>query len=427
LSIGNNENHIPIKVLKKLRIGFVVCVINCLFGFFSLAYCQDLEPAKRDGVRPEDTLLLNDAAFRLESVVALNEMYNFNFYKAELEFKWLKYKRPTHPLPYFLYGLMAWWKIMPYGDVTIYDQEFYNYMDSSIYFARQLLKKNPNHPEGIFFLAAAYGFKGRLQGERGHFSKAVVSGKNAMEFMQKGRDLNTLGVEFLFGDGLYNYYSVWIPENYSYMRPIMRLFPKGSKEIGIKQLEKVNAEAFYTRVEAQYFLSRIYSNEENRPEKGYPIMQYLSETFPNNSYFERQYANMAYKAGRWDIARKLCEDMLVKIDAFKFGYESTTGRYATFILGHILKASNKDDERAIEILKKCVAFTEEAKATDSGYYFWALDYLAQLAIKQGRKADAEGYYKKALDVTEKEHPVHKEAKEWLEKNSTAKKSWWKLW
>jgi tetratricopeptide (TPR) repeat protein len=378
-------------------------------------------------VNPGDTLLLNDPVFRMESVEALNEMYNFNFYKAELAFKWLKYKKPNHPLPYFLYGLMAWWKIMPYSDVTLYDKEFYSYMDSSITYAKKLLRKNPEHPEGIFFMAAANGFKGRLLTERGHYTAATIAGKNAMEYMQKGRKLNTLGVEFLFGDGLYNYYSVWIPENYNWMRPIMRLFPKGSKEEGIKQLEKVTTEAFYTRVEAQYFLSRIYSSEESNPEKGYPMMQYLNQTFPNNSYFQRQYAQMAYRTGRWEEARQVCEDMLKKIDSYNFGYESTTGRYAAFILGHILKAFDKNDKRAEEILKRCVAFCKEGKATDSGYYFYSLSYLAQIADKQGRKADAQAFYEEALDATEKKHEVHKEAKAWLDKNAPKKKSWWKLW
>ena len=45
----------------------------------------------------------------------------------------------------------------------------------------------------------------------------------------------------------------------------MALFPKGNKQLGLQQLEEVATNAFYTRVEAQYFLFRLYASEEKKP------------------------------------------------------------------------------------------------------------------------------------------------------------------
>ena len=44
-------------------------------------------------------------------------------------------------------------------------------------------------------------------------------------------------------------------------------FPDGNKELGIEQLKTVANNAFYTRTEAQYFLMRILTEEQDDPVK----------------------------------------------------------------------------------------------------------------------------------------------------------------
>lgn len=404
----------------------LLLVVGCMLAPIKKCLGQlDSTATKKSAHRsPNDTLLLNNAVFRMNAVEALNQMYDFDFYRAEIQFDYLKYTHPKHPLPYFLFGLSYWWRGMPFASATSYDEKFEAYMDSSIYYAKVLLKKNPEHPEGIFFSAAAYGFKGRLFAERSQYAKATIAGKNAMEYMQKGRRLKDFGAEFLFGDGLYNYYSVYVPENYRFMKPVMRLFPKGNKEEGIKQLELVSTEAYYTRVEAQYYLSRIYANEEKNPEKGYPMMQYLATIFPNNSYFQRQYANMAYRSGHWAEAKLTCQDMLEKIKNYRFGYEANTGRYAAFILAHITKSWDKDENKALALYLQCIDFAKQNNSLDNGYYWYALTSAGEILHKQGKMAEALKLYEEAEDATPRNHPVHKDAQAFLKKYAPKKKRFW---
>ena len=72
--------------------------------------------------------------------------------------------------------------------------------------------------------------------------------------------------EIAFGNGLFNYYSIWISDKYPILKPIVSFFPKGDKIIGIEQLDNAAKNSFYTRTEAQYFLMRIFS-EENKLSK----------------------------------------------------------------------------------------------------------------------------------------------------------------
>ncbi|MDH3711399.1 MAG: tol-pal system protein YbgF, partial [Cyclobacteriaceae bacterium] len=207
-------------------------------------------------------LLLMDRDVQIDATQAVNDMYNFKFEQAEKQFRWLIQDYPEHPLPYFLLGLSQWWKMAPNIGNGQYDDQFTDYMDRSIELAKALYDENKKNVEASFFLSAAYGFKGRLYAERKQWRKAASAGKQALKYLDNSRGKSDLSPEFLFGDALYNYYSVWIPENYPILKPILVFFKKGDKELGIQQLQEVANNAFYTRTEAQFFLMRILALEQ---------------------------------------------------------------------------------------------------------------------------------------------------------------------
>src|SRR6186713_919700 len=120
-------------------------------------------------------ILINDAGIKIRTTQALNDMYNFKFEKAEAQFQVIKENYAWHPLPYFLLGLSEWWKIMPNVKDTSHDEKFLAYMDTTIQVAENLHEKYEVYKvEAAFFLAAAYGFKGRLYAdeERRNWRKA---------------------------------------------------------------------------------------------------------------------------------------------------------------------------------------------------------------------------------------------------------------
>src|SRR5690606_32372115 len=124
----------------------------------------------------------------------------------------------------------SWWKIMPNTKNKDCDDVFLAYMDSTILVAENLYKKYPQYKlEAAFFLSGAYGFKGRLYSdeERRNWRKAASAGKNALNYLEDTREQSNLSPELLFGDALYNYFSVWVPENYPALKPILWFFPKG--------------------------------------------------------------------------------------------------------------------------------------------------------------------------------------------------------
>ena len=315
-------------------------------------------------------ILLTDLKIQLECSQALNDLYNFKFQQAEEQFKYLKERYRWHPLPYFLMGLIEWWKIMPNTHNTSHDQLFLAYMDSTIMVAENLYKKYPEYKvESAFFLAGAYGFKGRLYSddERKSWRKAASAGKTALNYLEANRDKTDLSPELLFGDALYNYFSVWVPENYPALKPLLLFFKKGDKQLGLQQLKEVSYNAFYTRTEAMVWLMRILNSYENDQPRAFQISEYLYTTYPDNPYFHRYFALMLYSTGKFTDAERVSKDIIAKIDSGQVGYEATSGRYASFFLGQIYE-TRKNLEEAKKFYKLCIVYAEQTESLEYGYY-----------------------------------------------------------
>ena len=385
--------------MKKVLVVFLF-IVNLVHGSL----------AQQDTVKQH--ILIADINVQIDGTDALNHLYNFEFEEAEKQFMEIKSDYNWHPLPYFLLGLSEWWKIMPNVNSTAHDDRFIAYMDSAIYVAERLYKNESYKIESAFFLAAAYGFKGRLYSteERKQWRKAASAGRQALKYLEISKTRSELSPELMFGDALYNYFSVWIPENYPILKPILAFFPKGDKALGLEQLKEVSTNAFYTRTEAQVFLMMILNSYENNRPRALQIGEYLHETYPDNPYFHRYYARLLYSVGQYGKCMGVSEQIMQRIDSAWVGYEANSGRYAGFFLGQIYQARN-DTIMAKQNYRKAIAFAEEIGAYESGYYLFSMLYLGRILKAEGRKEEANEFFKTIKKHAKRKHNAHKGARE----------------
>jgi predicted Zn-dependent protease len=354
--------------------------------------------------------LLMDREIQIGTTSAINNMYNYNFDLSEKEFKWLLVKYPDHPIGYFLIGMNYWWRIVPDTKVEKYDRSMEKYMDDAIDRADKLFDNDPNNKEAAFFLAAAYAFKGRLYAEREKWTKAAWVGKQSMKYLEKSRGDDNINPELLFGDGLYNFYSKWIHENYKSLRPLLTFFKKGTKAEGIKQLEEVANNAFYTRMEARYFLLQIYAME-NQPTKGFQMAKTMHELYPQNSFFHRFAARYAFVLGRLSEAEVYAQELLNAIDSGKYGYGDNDGRYGAYILGYVNKNYKRNPFEAKKYYTRCIEFAQSNDSEESGYYLGSQLALGEMAEADGDYLTAAQKYKLVLENSKKKSSTYEEAKD----------------
>ena len=131
-------------------------LVLCVMSHSLSAICQ----------QDSSDMLLMNRNVQIDATQAVNDMYNFKFEKAERQFRWIAADYPDHPLPYFLLGLSQWWRMAPNIDDQTYDEAFMQYIDQALELAHKMHDTDPDNIEASFFLAAGYGFKGRLLAER---------------------------------------------------------------------------------------------------------------------------------------------------------------------------------------------------------------------------------------------------------------------
>lgn len=354
-------------------------------------------------------LLLN-MPLQIEITQAIDNMYNFDFHNAEVKFNWLKYRYPEHPLPYFLFGISTWWQMMPNLDAeTPLGDEFLAYMDTAIVKAKAQLEVDENNVEAAFFLSGSYGFKGRYHSERKNWMRAASAGKKALKYLGKTQGNEDFSPEIQFGNALFNYYSIWIRENYPSLRPILFFFAKGDKELGIKQMEEVSKNAFYTRIEAIYFLMRIKAFEQNKTFDALRLAERIYAQYPNNPYFHRFFARMLYTVGQYQKAADVSGEILKRIENGQAGYEEVSGRYASFFLGHISKRQG-DWDIAKPYFEDVIEYTEVISAEKSGYYLFSQMYLAEGEAKSEAYEAALDRIKIIRDNTRRRDDLNKKAR-----------------
>lgn len=362
-------------------------------------------------------MLLLDKDLQYELEGAVDNMYNFKYARAEKQFKSIRRRYPDHPLPYFLMGLSQWWKIVPTNIQTLkYDDLFFAYMDTTIQKAEAMYDRDENNVEAAFFLAASYGFTARLHSERSNWRKATVASKRSLDFLEKAKAGNGLSPEFLFGEALFNYYSVWIPDNYPMLRPVLVFFPNGDKRLGLKQLSYVSKTGFYTGTESKFFLMKILANEEKQMHEALEVAEDLALKYPDNAYFQRFYARLLFVNGHFTKAERVSEEILSKLEQQMPGYEPVSGRYASYILAYINQHKYRDFDKAKGYYKNAIMYAEMTNERDSGYFVNSYLNLARIAKQQKDKAAAKNYYSVVIKASDKKSANYKEAKKFLKEN-----------
>lgn len=389
-----------------------------VFGTFSASLVSGqglFSNSDRKEIALSDTYLLLDKGLQYRVTKSINSMYNFDFQTAERDFAVIGFQYPAHPLPDFLMALGYWWRIELDVSNQKYDKIFIKHLDIAIDKAREMLDENKKNKEAAFFLAAGYGFQGRLYSERQSWTKAAWAGRNALKYMEMSRGEAEFNPELLLGDALFNYFSVWIPAHYPMMKPVMALFPKGNKALGLQQLQQVAENAFYTRVEAQYFLFRLYASEEKKPYEALRISEYLVEKYPNNPYFHRSYARHLYSVGRWTETMEVSLSILDRVEAKMTGYESNSGRYAAFFVAQYYDKTG-DKVKSKDYYLKTISFGEETESQESGYYLHALVQLGKISLLEKNRPLAKKYFAQVKKYAKRKHPAHQEARDFIKKN-----------
>ena len=371
-----------------------------------------LSPLNFKGSSFDTISILKNIDIQIESTSSINKMYNFKFDDAEKEFFWLMQEYKDHPLPSFLLGLSMWWKIdANSGKINAIskdlDNKFLIQMDVTIDRAKKIYERG-SKIDGAFFLAASYAFKGRLLAERKRWTQSALSGRNALKYLKEIKKNDMMISEIDFGNGLFNYYSVWIPERYPLLQPIVKLFPEGNKLVGIEQLENASRNSFYTRTESQFFLMKIYLAEK-KLSKALQLSKYLHELYPLNSIFDRYNTQLLYQNGRFMQAYNKANKILENFKSNIYGYNYDEARVSHFFIGEYYY-SIFEFEKAIFNYTKAIEYAKILGKEKMGYNIYSNYYLGKIFYDRSEFDKSKKYFNSVIKLTNRKNELNKRAK-----------------
>ncbi len=347
--------------------------------------------------------VINAQGEKFDSLVTkgIKQIYDIKFDKAEVTFRELIADYPDHPAGRFFLAMIDWWKILLNPDDESHDDIFFQKLEDVIYQCDQLLDKNPDDVDALFFKGGAIGFRGRLRSLRDSWLKAADDGREALPIVEKASTLDPKNVDVQLGFGIYDYYASVIPDEYPLLKPLMIFFPSGDKEKGLKELKNTAENGKYAKYEARYFLMTLYYDYENNPFVAYDYAKMLNDEFPDNPVFERWRGRIAARKGDYANSAEIFKDVLAKADSGYTGYTTIPAkREATYYVALQYKNTN-DFDSSEYYFNKCIDYSKEIdKDGESGFWINSVLYLGMINDQKGNRDKALDYYNQLLDMKE---------------------------
>jgi hypothetical protein len=220
---------------------------------------------------------------------------------------------PENPLGYLLEAEAQWWKIwcasaeFKYGmtmarhrEKLAEDQAYLDLTTKAYKLAEKSIHKHDSG-EMRLYAGMADGLAARLYGLRGEARAGARAGVRARENFLKALALDPTLVDAYMGLGLYNYYV----DTLSGLARVLRFFmgiPGGSKEEGIRQLQRAIAEGQLSPPLARFYLALDLHTYDQKYEEALQVISPLAEKYPENPAFQLMQGDLYAKLHREDQA-----------------------------------------------------------------------------------------------------------------------------
>lgn len=326
----------------------------------------------------------------------IKQIYSLQFTEAGKTFTKVRELYPRDPAGKFFEAMILWWRIMLDFDEERLDNLFIKKLNEVIDFCDDILDKDPNNVNAMFFKGGALGFRGRLATVREDWINAAYDGKDALPLVYKAYEIEPKNIDVQFGLGIYNYYAAVIPEKYEFVKPLMIMFPSGDKAKGLKQLKNAANEGKYTKTEAKYFLMTLYYSMEENYSSAMKYANELINEYPNNPAFEKYYGRILIKQQKFSEAKSAFNNILNKCINGLVGYNKKISREANYYIG-VSNFNLGKLEEAKKGFRDCIQLCREIEKEESAYLVNSILYLGMIYDKEGQRDAAIQKYNEVLN------------------------------
>jgi tetratricopeptide (TPR) repeat protein len=264
----------------------------------------------------------------------LDYCYNFKWGKADEEFQKLIDKYPEDLRGYHYKSTISLWYYLSSKSPDDY-RNFVQYSDLALEKGGKQLDSDPDNEIILYTLGTAYSSRAILFAKAESYLNAAWASKKSESYLNDALKINPKRADAYLGLGLYNFAVGQIPSGFKWALSLAGI--KGNKELGIQYLRQAANEGYFSKTEASYYLSQIYSESINNYEFAAGCLKPLIKKYPDNLLF-------AYSLGVLEIKRRnlpQAEKIISKILRTNETNFKELIYFSNFLMGDIYFKENK--------------------------------------------------------------------------------------
>jgi predicted negative regulator of RcsB-dependent stress response len=263
---------IPFSFFKRLIKKFFLFTIPLVFCIFSTAYGQENIKSK--------------------IALGLEALYNFNFKSSDQKFDNIISGYPDHPAGYYYRSISYLWFYLDSKN----ENDLLNFTlltDTAIIKAETIIKNDSSDVFSLYILGSAYANRTFAFTRNESYFDAVIAARKFHLTFNELLIRDSLYYDAYTGKGLFNFAISQAPQTWSWAINLAGM--AGDKRVGLNYLELAAKKGKFSKVDAQFYLSQIYSEFLLKYQPAKKMLSELTFRYPQNLLFKFALANLQVK------------------------------------------------------------------------------------------------------------------------------------
>jgi tetratricopeptide (TPR) repeat protein len=311
--------------------------------------------------------------------IGLESLYNFNFKSSERIFDNIIKIYPSNPAGYYYKSISHLWFFLDGKDEDELEK-FISLTDSAIAKSEDIISEDSTDLFVLFILGSCYVNRTFAFTRNESYFDAVLSARKFHAYFDELLSIDSLYYDAYMSKGLFNFAISQAPQTWSWALNLAGM--TGDKQIGLDYLETAASYGRFTKIDAQFYLSQIYSEFLLRFQPAKRILNNLGSRFPKNLLFRFALANLQVKSFdlngamiNYKIVYTSKDTAMIQLKYFsgmmlgdvlysKGDYKAARNYYISFI-----ENANDDHFKGITALKTGLSFLFEGDSLSALLYF----------------------------------------------------------
>lgn len=267
----------------------------------------------------------------------LEALYNFNFSSAEKTFNTIIKTYPSLPAGYHYKSIKHLWFYLDNKNAAELEN-FISLTDTVIEKAELLLKIDSSDVFTLYILGSTYANRTFAFARDENYFDAVLAARKFHMHVNELLNKDSLYYDAYMGKGLFNFAISQAPQTWSWAFNLAGM--TGDKKAGLYYLESASKKGKLSKVDAQFYLSQIYSEFLLKYQQAKRLLNDLNVRFPKNLLFRFALANLQVRTYDLKSASKNYKSVFTSKDT-NF---TELKNYAGLALGDISYSQGDYDE-----------------------------------------------------------------------------------